>query len=127
MTGATGKNMITSGPTPSAQMRVEVKFQIWIAEQVRPCAPDDDPKYLFESIFLLLDNDWASILREQQECEGENMKTIFQAMDNIMLIKYPISNRRIAYTRMQMEESKNPSNFMRRIQLVVRNMKHQKM
>ena len=46
------------------------------------------------------------------------METIFKAMDNVMLIKHPISNRRIEYTRVTIRDSEDPNNSLRRIQSV---------
>ena len=78
-----------------------------------PVTPDDDPKYLFESVLSLLDNGWACQLRKRQECKDANLKTIIETMNQILLILFPILTRRIEYSRMQMYKAEDPSNFLK--------------
>ena len=44
------------------------------------------------------------------------MGEIFKAMDSVMHMKHPISNRRVEYATMTMKDGEDAGNFLRRIQ-----------
>ena len=48
--------------------------------------------------------------------KNANMETVFEAVNQVLLIRYPLSIRRIDYSREQINESEDLSEFLRRLQ-----------
>ena len=52
---------------------------------------------ILASFSCLLDNGWSSQLRDREECKNATLEAIFEVMNQILLIRYPLSIRRIDY------------------------------
>ena len=63
----------------------------------------------------LLDNGWQTQLSDHEERKDASVDVVFDVMNQILLIKYSLSIRRINYARKQMNESEDPSKFLRRL------------
>ena len=85
---------------------MEIKIQM-VLHGGAQANPSNNPNYVFDSLICLLDNGWQTQLREHAECKDGNTKTMFEVMNQILLIKL-----RIDYAPKRKMKEKYPPIFL---------------
>ena len=58
-----------------------------------------DNTYLYDSLTWFVDNDWQRKLEQHPECKSGGFDLVHSQMDQILLIRFPLSVRLIENTR----------------------------